>query len=491
MDARTPPALARPRPAGRCNLTIAGRLCPVPDTLLWIAAGSLALLLALVVLVIFVLARLRALGVTGDASIHQGSAAVADLALLKVLGQALERDLKQDFANGRREQAESAQGLRGEVGERLHRFTEATQQQLFAAAEAQAAHTRAADGRLVLLTQSTELRLDAMRTTLEQRLDVLRDENAKKLDEMRATVDEKLQQTLQTRLDASFKLVSDRLEKVHTGLGEMQNLAQGVGDLKRVLGNVKSRGTWGEMQLGALLADMLTPHQFGINVETVPGSNRRVEFAIRMPTGADEPPCWIPVDSKFPVEEWERLQQALDRADAEGAEASRRSLAQFMRLQAKKVRDSYVCPPHTSDFAFLFVPTESLYAELMARPGLSEGLQREFRVTLAGPSNFLAFLNIVQMGFQRASIEQRSAEAWRLLGAVRTEFGRFGEVLTRAQRKLQEASNTIDEARGKTTTIARKLRDVQTLPEPEAARLLSSGSMIDLAPDSEAPPEEK
>jgi len=263
----------------------------------------------------------------------------------------------------------------------------------------------------------------------------------------------------------------------------MQSLAQGVGDLKRVLSNVKSRGTWGEMQLGALLADLLTPQQYATNVETIPGSNRRVEFAIRIPARPDDPPCWIPVDAKFPVEEWERLQAALDRADIDAAESARKALAQFARAQARKIRESYVCVPHTSDFAFLFLPTESLYAELMSRPGLSDELQREQRVTLAGPSNFLAFLNVIQMGFQRVAIEQRSAETWRLLGAVRTEFGKFGQVLARAQKKLQEASNTLDEARGKTTTIERKLRSVEAIPEPDAVRLLASPSPFVLEPD--------
>jgi DNA recombination protein RmuC len=257
-----------------------------------------------------------------------------------------------------------------------------------------------------------------------------------------------------------------------------------------VLTNVKSRGTWGEMQLGALLADLFTPNQYGINVETVPGTNRRVEFAIRMPTRPDEPPCWIPVDSKFPVEEWERLQSALDRADAEAAESARKALAHFARTQARKVRDNYVCPPHTSEYSILFLPTESLYAELMSRPGLSDELQREYRVTLAGPNNFIALMNVLQMGFQRIAIEQRSAEVWRLLGAVRTEFGKFGEILARVDRKLKEASSTLDDARGKTTTIVRKLKSVEGVSAPEAIRLLSAPAPFFLEPD-EPTPEDK
>ena len=451
----------------------------MPEYFYWTAVAGAALLVLLVALVAVVLGRLRAL----VSSAQQSGALATDLAVLKAQGQDLERDVKLDLASLRTDQAEAAKSLRGEVGERLNQFTGTTHQQLAAATVGQHEQLRAFGERLAQLTQSSEQRLEAIRATLEQRLDALRNENAKKLDEMRATVDEKLQQTLEARLGESFKLVSHQLDQVHRGLGEMQSLAQGVGDLKRVLTNVKSRGTWGEMQLGALLADLFTPQQYGINVETVPGTNRRVEFAIRMPSRSDEPPCWIPVDSKFPVEEWERLQAALDRADAEAAESARKALAQFARTQAKKVRDSYVCPPHTSEYAILFLPTEGLYAELMSRPGLSDELQREYRVTLAGPNNFIALMNVLQMGFQRVAIEQRSAEVWRLLGAVRTEFGKFGEVLARVDKKLKEASNTLDEARGKTTTISRKLRSVEGLPEPEAVRLLATPAPFYLEPD--------
>ena len=243
------------------------------------------------------------------------------------------------------------------------------------------------------------------------------------------------------------------------------------------------------MQLGALLADLFTPQQYGVNVETVPGTGKRVEFAIRDPSRSDEFPCWIPVDSKFPVAEWERLQAAIELGDGDAAEAARKALAQFARTQAKHVRGSYVCPPYTSDFAILFLPTESLYAELMSRPGLSDELQREYRITLAGPSNFVAFLNVLQMGFQRVAIARYSGEVLRLLGAVRTEFGKFGEILSRVDRKLREASNTLEEARGKTTTISRKLKGVEGLPEPEAMRLLATPAPFVLEPDEPAPDE--
>jgi DNA recombination protein RmuC len=296
---------------------------------------------------------------------------------------------------------------------------------------------------------------------------------------MRATVDDRLQATLEQRLGDSFRLVSERLEQVHRGLGEMQALAVGVGDLKRVLGNVKTRGTWGEVQLATLLADALTPQQYATNVETIPGSNQRVEFAVRLPGRGDAQPCWLPIDSKFPLEEWQRLQDALERADAQAAEEARRMLAEAVRVQARKVRGKYVGPPFTTDFAILFVPTEGLYAEIMARPGAAEAMQRDHRVVLCGPSNLLALLNSLQLGFRTLAIEQRSNEVWRVLGAVRTEFGKFGDVLARAQKKLQEASNTLDEARGKTTTIARKLRDVEALPEHESDPMLGTAPLFD------------
>ncbi len=292
---------------------------------------------------------------------------------------------------------------------------------------------------------------------------------------MRATVDEKLQTTLEQRLGESFKQVSDRLEQVHRGLGEMQSLATGVGDLKRVLANVKTRGGWGEVQLATLLAEMLSPGQYAQNVATRPGRGERVEFAIRLPgRSEDGAPCWLPIDAKFPLEDYQRLQDAIERADSGQVEASRRSLEIFFKEEAKKIRNKYIEPPHTTDFAILFVPTEGLYAEAVSRPGLADSLQRDYRVMLAGPMNLAALLNSLQLGFRTLAIEQRSTEVWRVLGAVRTEFGKFGDSLAKAQRKLQEASNTIDEARGKSTTITRRLRDVEALPENEAQQLLGA-----------------
>jgi len=372
-----------------------------------------------------------------------------------------ERDVRQDLAGARAEAVAGGAALRQEVGDRL--------------AE---------------LTRASEARLEAIRATLEQRLDVLREENAHKLEQMRATVDEKLQATLEQRLGASFKQVSERLEQVHRGLGEMQSLATGVGDLKRVLTNVRSRGTWGEVQLGALLADVLQPGQYAQNVATRPGSKERVEYAVKFPGGSDDgTPFWLPIDAKFPLEDWQRLQDAIERADAMAVDASRRALDQFFKAQARTIRDKYVEPPHTTDFAILFVPTEGLFAEALSRPGLADTLQREFRVTLAGPTNLAAMLNSFQLGFRTLAIEKRSTEVWRVLGAVKTEFGRFGELLARTKDKLDQVGKTLDEAGKKSTTIARKLRDVEALPEDEADRLLISdpARVIDVDEDADLP----
>ncbi|MGE5104551.1 MAG: DNA recombination protein RmuC, partial [Betaproteobacteria bacterium] len=328
------------------------------------------------------------------------------------------------------------------------------------------------------------------RKTVEERLDLLRAENAQKLEQMRATVDEKLQATLEQRLGASFKQVSERLEQVHRGLGEMHSLATGVGDLKRVLTNVKSRGTWGEVQLGTLLADVLHAGQYAQNVATRPGSTERVEYAVRFPgRSEDGAPCWLPIDAKFPLEDWQRLQDAIERADAEAVEAARRALDQFFKTQAKMIRDKYVESPHTTDFAILFVPTEGLFAEAVARPGLADTLQREYRVTLAGPTNLVAMLNSLQLGFRTLAIEKRSTEVWRVLGAVKTEFGRFGEILSRTKDRLDQVGRTLDEAGRKSTTIARKLRDVEALPEAEADALLAGTDrpVIDVDDDADAP----
>ncbi len=430
------------------------------DALFLIGALTIGFVLVAVLLV-FVLLRVGALA----RAAVDGAELRTHLQSLVAQNERLERELRAELVQARTESSANAQTARSELGATIGQFSQTLQNQLATMAHVQ-------NERLSTLTQSNEQRLDAVRKTLEQRLELLRSDNAQKLEQMRATVDEKLHATLELRLGQSFKQVSDRLEQVHKGLGEMQTLAVGVGDLKRVLTNVKTRGTWGEVQLGTLLAEVLTPQQFDKNVETVPGSGKRVEFAIRLPgRGDDGNPCWLPVDAKFPLDDWQRLQDALERADVGAADVSRKALADFLKLQAKTIRDSYVSPPFTTDFAILFVPTEGLFAEMMSRPGFAELLQRDYRVTLTGPTNFLALLNSLQMGFRTLAIEQRSSEVWKVLAAVKTDFTKFGEILGRTQKKLQEASNTIDEARGKSTTIARRLRDVEALPDAGTERL--------------------
>ena len=333
------------------------------------------------------------------------------------------------------------------------------------------------------LSEGTERRLHEMRVTIEQKLQAIQADNEKKLEQMRATVDEKLHATLEQRLGESFRQVAERLEQVHRGLGEMQTLAQGIGDLKRVLSNVKSRGVFGEVQLAALLEQVFTPEQYAVNVATVPGSAERVEFAIRLPGRSDDgAPLWLPIDAKFPREDYERLLDAQDRADREAADGAGRALELRIRDEARTVAAKYLAPPHTTDFAILFLPTESLYAELLRRPGLVEVLQRDHRVTLAGPTTLLAMLNSLQMGFRTLALEKRSSEVWKVLGAVKTEFGRFGEVLAKTRKKLEEATNTIDAAAVRTRAIDRQLRVVEALPDAEARALLPPEA-FDVEPD--------
>jgi DNA recombination protein RmuC len=382
----------------------------------------------------------------------------------------LERELRAELSR-----------MRGENSANLNHFAQTLQTQLASLAGVQSE-------RLSTLTQSNEQRLEAVRATVEQRLDVLRNDNAQKLEQMRVTVDEKLHATLEQRLGESFKLVSDRLEQVHKGLGEMQSLATGVGDLKKVLTNIKTRGTWGEVQLENLLEQMLTPAQYEKNVVTRPGRSERVEFAIRLPgRGEQSAPCWLPIDAKFPLEDFQRLQDAQDRTDAAAVDQYGKALEDRVRKQARDMHEKYIEAPHTTDFALLYLPVESLYAEVLRRPGLADTLQREHQVTLAGPTTLAAILNSLQMGFRTLAIEQRSGEVWRLLGAVKTDFSRFGDLLARTKKQLDSVSNTLADAEVRTRSIERKLRGVEALPEAESAQLLSQDNrpVIDLEPDAE------
>lgn len=313
---------------------------------------------------------------------------------------------------------------------------------------------------------------EALRGAVEQRLDRIQKDNAEKLEQMRKTVDDKLHETLDKRLSESFKSVSERLEQVHKGLGEMQVLAAGVGDLKKVLSNVKNRGVLGEVQLAALLEQVLAQEQYATNVATRPGSRERVEFAIKLPgAGGENSVVWLPIDAKFPLEDYEKLQQAQDAADPVAVEAAAKALEARIKFEAKSIVEKYVEPPATTDFALLYLPLEGLYAEVLRRPGLLDTLQREFRVTLCGPTTLTALLNSLQMGFRTLAIEKRSSEVWMVLGAVKTEFGKFSEVLANTKRQLQTVANSIDQAEVRTRQIERKLRDVEVLPGQEPERL--------------------
>ncbi len=358
----------------------------------------------------------------------------------------------------------TAQAQRQEMGNLLAQSHAATVQQL-----------ETMRRQIEVLTESNTRRLLEVRVALETRMRELQADNGQRLEEMRKTVDEKLHETLETRLTESFRQVSERLERVHQGLGEMQQLALGVGDLKRVLTNVKTRGTWGEVQLEMLLEQILTPDQYAKNVETVPGTNARVEFALKLP-GQKEggAPVWMPIDAKFPKEQYERLLEAADRADAEGVAAAGRELERAVRGEAKTIAEKYVSPPLTTDFAILFLPTEGLYAEVMRRPGLADELQRVNRVSIAGPSTLTALLNSLQMGFRTLALEKRSSEVWQVLGAVKTEFAKFGDVLAATKTTLERAARNIENAEVRSRQMARKLKSVEALPSEAALLILGA-----------------
>ena len=330
------------------------------------------------------------------------------------------------------------------------------------------------------VSESNARRMGEVRETLEKQLAQLQATNSAKLDEMRKTVDEKLQTTLEARLGESFKQVADRLEQVHKGLGEMQTLAQGVGDLKHLLTNVKTRGIFGEAQLSALLEQVFTVDQYAAQVATQPGSKNTVDFAIRLPGRSDSgEPLWLPIDAKFPNEDYERLLDAQQRADVLGAEAAGKALELRIRQEARSISDKYIAPPHTTDFAILFLPTEGLYAEVLRRPGLMESLSRDHRITLAGPTTLLAMLSSLQMGFRTLALEKRSSEVWQVLGAVKTEFGKFGDVLAKIKSNAETMLNTVSSAEQRSRVMGKALRNVEALPEIDSARLLP----LDKEPD--------
>jgi DNA recombination protein RmuC len=400
---------------------------------------------------------------------------------MEKLQERTERAIREENSASREEATNQSRGLREEVGTTLKGVCDTLVKTLGEISESQRSQLEGFSAQLGKLTESNEQKLEGLKAALEQQLSKLQEDNAKKLEEMRKTVDEKLQGTLEKRLGESFKLVSDRLEQVYVGLGEMKALAAGVGDLKKVLTNVKVRGTWSEIQLGNLLEQVLSPDQYAANVATRKGSNERVEFAIKLPgrDGQGGQVVWLPVDAKFPKEDYERIIEASERADAEGVEEAGRQLEQRIKASAKDIRDKYLSPPETTDFGIMFLPSEGLYAEVLRRPGLVEMLQRDYRVNVAGPTTLAALLNSLQMGFRTLAIQQRSSEVWLLLGAVKTEFGKFGDVITKVQKKLQEATSVIDSAAVRTRAIERKLRDVEQLPGDDSQALLGSGEELE------------
>jgi len=429
------------------------------------------------------------------------------------IGDLLERALRDEQREGRSELREQLEGLSRAQEARIDGFARnladlstRTDQRLdvlrdtlsedarkgrLDASESQQRFADTLGQRLSELTQRNEQRIGEMRTTLEGRLKELQADNAQKLEQMRATVDEKLQTTLEARLGASFKLVSERLEQVQRGLGEMQQLATGVGDLKRVLTNVKNRGSWGEVQLENILEQTLTQEQYARGVKVRPDSGEMVDIAVRLPgRSADDVPVWLPIDSKFPSEDYERLLDAQEQGDAEGVRQQGAQLERAIRTQAKSISDKYVVPPHTTDFAVMFLPTEGLYAEVIRRPGLVDLLQREHRVVVAGPTTVTALLNSLQMGFRTLAIERRSSEVWVLLGAVKSEFGKFAGILEKAEKQISTVGRSLGEASRKTRTIERRLRGVESLGGEQTQQLLGDigldgGDEDEMDPDTE------
>ena len=380
-----------------------------------------------------------------------------------------ERLLREELARSREEAHDSSRRTREEMTGGITILGDSLSKRMSEIAGLQKNQLELFAAQLKELTSSNEGRLDKLREGVDTRLRLIQEDNARKLEQMRATVDEKLHDTLEKRLGESFKLVSERLEHVQRGLGEMQSLANGVGDLKKVLTNVKTRGTFGEIQLGSLLEQILAPGQYESNVETRKGSGQRVEFALKLPgrDGTSDGMVWLPLDAKFPQEDYLRLVEALEIADIVGVLESRKQLDRAVREMAKMIRDKYLDPPNTTDFGVMFLPTEGLYAEVLRLPGLFEALQRDFKVMVAGPTTLAALLNSLQMGFRTLAIEKRSADVWNLLGAVRTEFSKFGVILEKTRKKLMEAGNHIDQAATRTRVIERKLRDVQEVPQQE------------------------
>ena len=457
----------------------------------WLGVALIAIV-ALNLAIVIGLAR----GGKDDAAFAHHQAALQDLrAVIQAGNDRLEREL-------RREVAEASRGARQEATQNLATFQQTLTQQSAEATRTQNTQMDAFGQQLSLLqktlsdtltlqltslSETNARRMSEVRQTLEAQLAQLQTSNAAKLDEMRATVDEKLQSTLQARLGESFKQVADRLEQVHKGLGEMQTLAQGVGDLKHLLTNVKTRGMFGEAQLASLLEQVFVPDQYAVQVATRPDSKNVVDFAIKLPGRSDDgAPLWLPIDAKFPNEDYERLLDAQGRADVAAAEVAGKALEARIRLEARSIAEKYIEPPYTTDFAILFLPTEGLYAEVLRRPGLMEGLQREHRITLAGPTTLLAMLSSLQMGFRTLALEKRSSEVWQVLGAVKTEFNKFGDVLAKVKAQTETVLKTLDSAQTRSRAMGRVLKTVEALPDASAQAMIPIDRDLDQAADPAA-----
>ncbi|MCK5296059.1 MAG: DNA recombination protein RmuC [Alphaproteobacteria bacterium] len=392
---------------------------------------------------------------------------LSKVAILQVLNEKIESSVRTEIGQNREESNRQASELRNEIQKRFSELGDTTGNRMTEVAKLLKDQLESFSTRLVGLTGSLEKQQEGLRVNLDSKMKELREENSKKLDEMRQTVDEKLQSTLEKRLGESFKHVSERLEQVHKGLGEMQNLAAGVGDLKRVLTNVKTRGGWGEVQLDNLLSEILTAEQYETNAQTKEHSSERVEFAIKLPRNV-----LLPIDSKFPQEDYERLLDAIEEGDSQKIETISKDLERRIKSFAKDISSKYINPPNTTDFAILYLPTEGLFAEVIRRPGLVNNLQRDFRIVVAGPTTITALLNSLQMGFKTLAIQKRSSEVWQVLAGVKTEFEKFGEALGKVKKKLSEASNQMDHIDTRTRQMERKLKTVEKLPESESVKLL-------------------
>lgn len=436
--------------------------------MLW-ALAVIAVVLLLVSIALLLLLVLR----------ERGGVLGPELGRLGMAQERSERLLREEMARGRDEMAVSTRRVCEELTNAVKSWSDSTVGSIGQLGLQQKSQLETFATHLVTLTDTNEKRLADLRATVDTRLAHMQQENATKLEQMRQTVDERLTATLEQRLGESFKQVSDRLEAVHKGLGEMQSLAAGVGDLKQVLTNVKTRGTWGEVQLGALLEQIMTSDQYQANVACKKGSRERVEFAVRLPgqDGDGGEAVWLPIDAKFPLEDYQRMLEAQERRDTAGMESSLKALEVRVKTAAKDIHSKYLDPPRTTDFGIMFLPTEGLYAEVLRRPGLVEGLQREWRVVVAGPTTLAALLNSLQMGFRTLAVEQRSSEVWQLLGAVKTQFGQFGSLLDKVHTKLDQASSTIEDAAKKSRTIERRLRTVQEIPAECAEGLLAPATL--------------